>query len=118
MSYIFKHWLDEHVTKLRDEHWPTNKEAWNESSQSYRGLSSVQNPRCSSCPKCPERSPPRHRWLVLGRWDGASCRVCVCFSWACGLERRAKEQLGSEDAQRTCWSPVSLGCSHKSSRRA
>ena len=27
MSYRFKHWLDEHVTKLRDEHWPTNKEA-------------------------------------------------------------------------------------------
>ena len=61
-----------------DEHWPTNKEAWNESSQSYRGLSSVQNPRCLSCPKFPERSPPTHRWLVLGRWDGASCRVCVC----------------------------------------
>ena len=45
MSYRFKYWLDKHVTKLRDEHWPTNKEAGNKSSQSYRGLSSVQNPR-------------------------------------------------------------------------
>ena len=80
MSYRFKPWLDEHVTKLRDEHWPTNKEACNESSQSYRDLSSAQNPRWSSCPKCPGRSSPRHRWLVLGRWDGASCRVCVCVS--------------------------------------
>ena len=25
----------------------------------------------------------------------------------CGLERSAKEQLGSEDAQRTCWRAVS-----------
>ena len=87
-SYRFKHWLDEHVTKLRDEHWPTNKEACNKSSQSYRDLSSVQNPRWSSCPKCPGRSPPRHRWLVLGRWDGASCRVCVCvFQLGLGRDR-------------------------------
>merc|ERR1719400_679229 len=77
MSYIFKHWLDEHVTKLRRA-LANQQGGGNESSQSYRGVSSVQNPRCSSCPKCPERSPPRRRWLVLGRWDGASCRVCVC----------------------------------------
>jgi len=27
--------------------------------------------------------------------------------FTCGLERSAKEQLGSEDAQRTCWRAVS-----------
>merc|ERR1711962_1526518 len=79
MSYIFKHWLEEHVTKLRDEHWPTNKEAGNESSQSYRDLSSVQNPRWSSCPKCPGRSPPiTVGWFLAVGMERAA--VCVCVS--------------------------------------
>ena len=84
MSYRFKPWLDEHVTKLRDEHWPTNKEAGNKSSQSYRDLSSVQNPRClfelsKVSGTFLTKAPLVGSW-PLG-WSELPC-VCVCFSWA------------------------------------
>ena len=87
-SYSFKHWLDEHVTKLRDEHWPTNKEAGNKSSQSYRDLSSVQNPRCLFELSKVSGTFPTEAPLV-GSWPlGWSELPCVCvFQLGLGGQR-------------------------------
>merc|ERR1719434_573853 len=108
MSYRFKPWLDEHVTKLR-------RALANQQGGVEREQPKLSRPLLRPESEVFEMSKVSGTFLtetpLVGSWplDGASCRVCVCFSWACGLERRAKEQLGSEDAQRTCLSPVSDG---------
>ena len=94
MSYRFKPWLDEHVTKLRDEHWPTNKEAGNKSSQSYRDLSSVQNSRCSRVVQSVRDVPHRGTvgWFLAVGMERAAVCVCV-FQLGLGRDRSCQQDL-------------------------
>merc|ERR1712004_943830 len=118
MSYRFKHWLDEHVTKLRRA-LANQQGGGNESSQSYRDLSSVQNPRCLFELSKVSGTFPTEAPLV-GSWPlGWSELPCVCVSAGpVGWRGAPRNSWGQRTPRGLAGARCLRDCSGKSSRRA